>query len=325
MSILGIESLNYGVDDVVECTRFFVDFGLPLRRQDAASAEFRLEDGSRVVIRHRGDASLPQSSIVGTGVREVVWAVDNEASLERLATELARDRSIRRDADGALHCLADDGLPIAFRIFAPKALTTALDPVNAPGRIERLNQHRKWLVRARPKRIAHVVYAVKDPEASSQFFRKRLGFRLSDKQRGYGVYTRCDGTLDHHNIFFLNAALPFPGLDGEVRFHHANFAVADLDEMMLGANHMLRNRWPKSHFGLGRHRVDSALFYYLPCPTGGEAEYGADSDALDEAWVPREFVNPVFGYVQYMHNLPDFLLEAPPWEVRYLTPEEQGS
>ena len=91
---------------------------------------------------------------------------------------------------------------------------------------------------------------------------------------------------------------------------------------MLGCAHMQRQGWEPSHFGLGRHRVDSALFYYLDCPAGGEAEYGTDGDLLDENWVPREFINPLFGYAHYMHNLPDFLKQEPSWDIRYLTPDE---
>ena len=30
MAIIGIETVVYGVDDVAECTRYFLDFGLPL-------------------------------------------------------------------------------------------------------------------------------------------------------------------------------------------------------------------------------------------------------------------------------------------------------
>jgi len=120
----------------------------------------------------------------------------------------------------------------------------------------------------------------------------------------------------------LNADLHFPGLDGQFRFHHANFGVEDIDEIMVGANHMTRNGWAPSHFGLGRHRIDSALFYYLPCPAGGEAEYGADADVVDESWVPREWTVPLFAYSHFVHNLPPFLMQAPEWTFRYITSPE---
>ena len=172
-----------------------------------------------------------------------------------------------------------------------------------------------------------MVYQTPDPDASWAFYRDRLGFRLSDIQKGFGFFGRADGANDHHNIYFLNAFLPFPGLDGKLRFDHVNFGVEDIDEVMVGANYMERKGWPKSDWGLGRHRIASSVFMYLPCPTGGKAEYGADSDMLDDAWVPRVW-NPMFGFFSFMHNLPPFAMDAAPWEWEYApgyTPEPKAA
>ena len=317
MAIVGIESLIYGVDDLAACTRFFEDFGLPLAHRSESESAFRLEEGSSVVLRRIADPHLPESSLVGTGVREVVWGVDSSVSLEQLTTDLERDRAIRRDDDGTVHFLTDCGLAFALRVFHKSRVLSAPDPLNAPGTINRLNRPRRWRLRAHPKVINHVVFNVLDVEKSFAFVRDRLHFRATDFQRGFGIYARCDSAAQHHNIFFINARLPFPGFDGQPRFNHANFGVEDIDEIMIGANHMERRGWPKSVLGLGRHRIDSALFFYLPCPAGGEAEYGADADYVDDSWVPREWVNPLFGYLTFAHNLPAFFREPPPWEVRY--------
>lgn len=318
MAINGIAALTYGVDDVALCTRFFEDFGLPLANRSATSARFALDEGSTVTIRDIHDAALPQSNITGIGVREIVWGVDDAGHLERLATDLARDRTVRRDADGTAHFLSAGGLPLALRLFAKKTVVYAPDPINAPGRVNRLNQHRKWRTRARPKVIQHVVFAVPAFEQEFEFFRDRLGFRLTDFQRGFGYYARCDGSNQHHNILFLNAQAPFPGMDGKLRFNHVNYGVEDIDEIMVGANHMERQGWERAHFGLGRHRIDSALFYYVPSPAGGEAEYGADTDYVDDNWVPRDWVEPLFGFAHFVHDIPPFLKEEPPWDVKYL-------
>eukprot|EP00456_Euglypha_rotunda_P015292 TRINITY_DN1489_c0_g1_i9.p1 TRINITY_DN1489_c0_g1~~TRINITY_DN1489_c0_g1_i9.p1 ORF type:complete len:232 (-),score=35.04 TRINITY_DN1489_c0_g1_i9:151-846(-) len=208
---------------------------------------------------------------------------------------------------------------MGLRVFAKKPVISSPDPINAPGHVNRLNRNRRYRKRAVPKVIQHVVFAVDNFELCFKFLCERLDFRVSDYQPNYGLYARADGANNHHNIFLLNARLPFPGLDGETRFHHANFGVEDIDEMLVGANHMIRRGWEASHFGLGRHRTDSALFYYLPCPAGGEAEYGADADYLDDAWVPRYWTSPLFGYSHFVHNLPQFLMDEAAWDVRYLT------
>jgi len=323
MAITAIASLVYGVADVDKSIRFFEDFGLHLIDRDADRGLFELPEGSQVEIRHRDDPALPASAIEGDGVREVVWGVDSEAALAKLAEGLRPFGALRGEGD-IWRFTTPFGVPMALRLFEKKAVLSAPDPVNAPGRVNRLNQHRKWRERARPKVISHVVFAIPGYEEGFAFMRDQLGFRLSDHQSGFGMYIRCDGSNNHHNLLLLNASAPFPEMDGKVRFHHANFGVEDIDEIMTGANHMTRKGWEASHFGLGRHRIDSALFYYIPCPAGGEAEYGADADYVDDSWVPREWTNPLFGFAHFVHNLPPFLETPPAWNFRYLTSEAGG-
>ncbi len=318
MAIIGIESLVYGVDNVETCRRFFDDFGLKTLATSASVVEFEVDEGSRVILRSAADPALPRSSLLGTGVREVAWGVDTEQNLRALADNVGRDRDVMRDADGTVHFLTDCGLPMALRVFRKRPLIGAPDAVNAPGVVNRMNTHRKWRKRARPRTIQHVVFTAVSFESTYKFFCERLNFRVSDLQKGYGAYLRAEGAINHHNLLLLNAALPFPDFDGQPRFHHANFGVEDIDEIMIGANHMERRGWAKSVLGLGRHRIDSALFYYLPCPTGGEAEYGADGDYVDDSWVPRFWEEPLFGYLTFAHNMPPFFHHAPPWKFAYL-------
>ena len=65
----------------------------------------------------------------------------------------------------------------------------------------------------------------------------------------------------------------------------------DIDEVMLGANIMERKGWKNesmnSSGGISRHRISSAIYYYCDNPGGGEAEYHADTDYLDDNWIPR--------------------------------------
>ena len=320
MAITGIETLEFGVSDVAECGRFFDDFGLVRDpEQSEETAAYLLPEGSRVVMRHRDDPALPGGLIEGDGVREVIWGVSDQGSLDRLVAGLATDRDVVRDADGTARFVADFGVPMGLRLFTRQPVVSAPDPLNAPGRVNRLNQHRKWRLRARPKVIAHVVFSIPGYEAAYLFMRDRLGFRLSDSQAGFGKYLRADGVTAHHTLLLLNANAPVPGMDGRVRFHHVNFGVEDIDEMMVGANYMTRRGWDASHMGLGRHRIDSALFYYIPCPAGGEAEYGADADQVDDGWVPRHWSSPLFAFAHFVSNLPPFLTEEPDWKFEYIT------
>jgi catechol 2,3-dioxygenase-like lactoylglutathione lyase family enzyme len=318
MAIIGIETVRYCVEDVALCTRYFDDFGLPLHDCSDAGTVFLLPNNAKVVLQPLKTAPVPGSQVVGPGVHEVIWGVDTQAALDRLVAGLARDREVRHDADGTVHFVCDDGVAMGLRVWRDRRdIKSASDPVNTPGNIQRMNMHRKWIARARPKFISHVVFMSPDPEASFAFMRDRLNFRMSDHQQMLGIFLRADGTNDHHNMYFLNAKAPFPGADGQLRFHHVNYGVTDLDEIMVGKNYMERRGWAPSVWGLGRHRIASALFLYLPAPTGGEAEYGADSDALDDNWIPRVW-EPLFGFANWVHEMPAFWSQGADWDVGFV-------
>jgi catechol 2,3-dioxygenase-like lactoylglutathione lyase family enzyme len=322
MAILGIKSLRYGVEDVSTGARFFADFGLQLVEHDEAYARFSLPEGSTVEILPVNHPSLPRSSVEGPGVQEVVWGVDTPEALALLVADLSRDLKVTVDAEGVHHFLSPFGIAMGLASWQRKTVVCAPDALNSPGNIQRLNTHRKWRRRALPKVITHVVFRAADYLSAAAFMRERLNFRLTDVQVGVAVYIRADGRNEHHNFAVLNANSPFPGCDGTTRFDHANFGVEDIDELMIGANNMSRKGWGTSQVGLGRHRADSALFYYLPAPVGGEAEYGADGDTYDDGWAPRRFHVPLFAYAMWTHNLPPFLEEPPDWAYTYLTGDE---
>lgn len=320
MAIIGIERLVYVVDDLTTSARFFEDFGLMPTAASAAEISFQTAEGSSVTLLSEAAATaLSQTSVAGQGVKKVVWGVDSTASLGRLATDLGKDHEIEEDAEGVISFATKFGVAMGFKVWAKKPVLCVPQPGNAPGHVVRLNQHRRWRRRTYAKTINHVVFAIPDYECHSAFLRERLGFRLSDEQVGFGHYLRADGSNNHHTILLLNANAPLPHMDGQTRFHHANFGVEDIDEIMTGVNYMVRRGWAPSHSGLGRHRIDSALFYYMPCPAGGEAEYGADSDYIDDAWVPRRWPEPLFAYAHYVHDLPPFLEAEPRWAIEYLT------
>jgi catechol 2,3-dioxygenase-like lactoylglutathione lyase family enzyme len=319
MAIVGIERLVYGVDDLGDSARFFRDFGLRELQQASDRVDLGCVNGARVVLLPRGHMDLPKGGgIVGQGVQEVVWGVDTQSALGELRAQLANKVEVHWDGE-LLKFVTPFGVPMALRVWSPKPVICSPDSSNAPGRVERLNRPRRWRLGATPRLINHVVFAVPHYESAYQFMTDVLHFRLTDQQNGFGNYLRADGTNNHHNILLLNANAPLPGVDGNLRFHHANFGLEDLDEIMISVNKMIRNGWKPSDQGLGRHRVDSALFYYFECPAGGEAEYGADADYVDDNWVPREWINPLFAYAHFVHNLPPFLMSEPDWNFRYIT------
>jgi len=290
MSLLGIKRVVFGVDNLDPSVSFFEDFGLELARREASIARFDLAEGSSIELRRSSDPALPPPFLDGNGPREIVWGVDTPESLAAIRAELSRDRTVTVDAAGGLHTSDDAGIPIGFELFARQLPVSETTPENTPSHIQRWNLHRKWYDRARPKLIFHVVFGVPNVDAAVAFYMQRLAFRLSDINRGVGVFLRCDGRHEHHNLFFLKSPKRI--------FSHVSFGVETVDELMAGANWMQRKNWAPT-MGLGRHRVSSLVYYYLKCPAGGAAEYSADGDYLTDAWRPRLW-DPQYGQFHWV-------------------------
>lgn len=314
MALLGVQSLIYGVDDLDAATRFHDDFGLVATRRGDDGVDYALDDGASVLIRRNDDPALPPRFSPRPGVREVIWGVDRAAALDALAADLATDRAVRRDADGTLHTHDDNGIAIGFRVFARKPVEGGGSVENAPGEVQRWNTHRQWFRRAAPRCINHVVFGVPDIDRAMAFYIGRLGFRLSDVSRGLGVFMRCDGRHEHHSVFFLR--------NDVITWHHVAYAVQNVDEVMVGADHMQRHGW-KSDLGIGRHRIGSSVFYYLTNPAGGMSEYSADTDYLTDAWQPRLW-EPKFGNWHWVGKVPEAFMDDPAWEVRIIEDPTQS-
>ena len=307
MTVLGVESVVFGVADLAEHTRFWADFGLPLEQVGADESVFRLATGSRVIVLRHGDARLPSPDpFVGDGIKETVWGVDTAENLERIAASLATEVTVHRDADGTVHCVCPDGQPIALRVWDKRAVVSEASPVNTPASFPRFNQHRIWRQRAIPKTINHVVFFSPDYVGSFEFHERHLGFRYVDHSKGTGIFARAPGTFEHHSIFWVNCDLPIA--PDHFRFMHIAFGMDDIDEVMLGANIMEAKGWKNTTMntsgGISRHRISSAIYYYCEIPGhAGEAEYHADTDYLDDNWIPRAW-DFRFGSLLWSNNAP---------------------
>ncbi len=135
--------------------------------------------------------------------------------------------------------------------------------------------------RAEPVEVGHVVFFT-DKLAEMTSFYEKLGFHVSDRYPGRGVFLRCAARGGHHDLFLLQ--LP----EGKRGLNHVAFAVRDLHEVVGGGLAMARHGW-ETQIGPGRHPISSAMFWYFKSPTGGLVEYYADEDVLTENWKPRDF------------------------------------
>lgn len=285
MQIIGPDLLVFGVDDVPACTEYLTAFGLtPVGVSPENGGMFEALDGTGVLIRRRNDPSLPPALQTGNMLRQTVYGVADQASLDAIADELSKDRQVLRLADGALQTKDDQGFELAFRITRRRKLDMPAERINAPGSPAQRGVNAIGVsedMPARPRTLSHVVLFVPDLEPAEAFYTSRLGFKITDRLNGAGPFLRPQGTADHHVLFFIRTPPYMQGCE------HFAFHMGGPTELMLAGSRFIRAGY-ESFWGPGRHKFGSNWFWYFKSPLGCNVEYDADMDIHDDSWIPRE-------------------------------------
>src|ERR1700730_10868759 len=145
MSIVGLERLVYGVEDLALAGRFFTQWGLVLEGDC-----FRAEDGTGVELRAAADPSLPPAVEPGSTVRETVWGVDSGAELDALARRIGEAVPVRRGGDGSVGFVDPAGFGVSLVPTRRRALAARAIPVNTPERRRRIDTVGAFYKRASP-------------------------------------------------------------------------------------------------------------------------------------------------------------------------------
>ncbi|MFJ8106547.1 VOC family protein [Streptomyces sp. NPDC096132] len=271
---LQVPSLGVGHD-------FYSNFGLQVQERDQAltvRCEGREMDQA---VLHEG----PRKKL-----RYVAFAVDEgsladwKKHLESTGTALAdapkgADQSGLwfTDLNGVMVNLREDPL-------APwrKALPEEQE-FNFGDNIQRVDRPR-WQAAgtpASPRRLSHMLMWVPDMAKAEQFYKSRLGLKLSDRIPNKVTFMNS-GPGDHHVFGFVQST--------HVGLHHSSWEVTNFDQIVNGAQTMA----DKGHvgWGLGRHTIGSNMFHYIQDPWGSWIEYSADMDRITEAWEPHDYAVP---------------------------------
>ncbi|WP_322013663.1 VOC family protein [Paraburkholderia sp. J12] len=280
MAIKGLDLVTFGVDDLDAAERFLSQWGLQKAVAGSAAGHYVCADGSGVRFAPSDEPWLPPAAQAGPTVREIMWGVESVADLDRLNDELSKDRAVAVDKEGVLRTIDPSGFALAFRVSVKVPLQA--DPLrfNTPGDPQRVNSPSRFYKSAQPQELSHIVLGVEDFAAAEHFYRQRLGFTVSDRYEGRGVFLRGALRGNHHHLFLLD--------DGKVSFNHLAFKVRDIHEMIGGGQHFRSLGW-ETHIGPGRHYASSGCFWYFKSPFGGALEYVADEDILTEAWQASTF------------------------------------
>ncbi|WEE79793.1 VOC family protein [Comamonas testosteroni] len=278
MKITGLEALVFGVDDLVACRQYLIDYGLA----DVGEGRFEALDGTAVVLHAKDDKSLPASMGTASMLRETVYGVSDETVLDAIEAELRRDRDVVR-SNGVLRSVDDMGFSLAFQVTRRRTIQLAAEAVNAPGAAPQRGPNQLGLtpdMPALPRSLSHVVYFVPDVEKAEAFY-TRLGFVCTDRFTGVGPFLRPAGTLDHHTLFMIQTPPFMKGCE------HFTFHMSGPTELMHAGTRFAGKGY-QSFWGPGRHIFGSNWFWYFNSPLGCHVEYDADMDLHDESWQPRE-------------------------------------
>ncbi|MFB9317770.1 VOC family protein [Cryptosporangium minutisporangium] len=281
MTILRIERAVYAVDDIATCARFFEDFGLLPSTASDRVVELTTLTGQVVELRPIDDPDLPAPVEPGNTIREVVWGVDRQESLDALVEDLRRDRTVTVDQNGVAHTVDETGFGLGLAVAAPTEADPTSFATNAYGNVQRWNKGLDPTATVRPLRICHVALNIpKDGrEKAIDFYLDRLHFRATDRVLKMGTFMQCEGDDDQHNLLLCHR----PDRAG---VNHTSYEVRNFDEVIVGGNQMIAAGWQEAR-RLGRHTVGSNVFRFFHAPCGGRVEYAADMDRVDASYGER--------------------------------------
>lgn len=285
MSVLGIDQITYGADDLPLARRFFSDWGLTLVADTDDELVFESLNGCRVTVADMNRVRLPPAMEDGPTLREVVWGVESEADLDHVAARIQDEPGFMETrVDGArrIGCTDPNGLAVRLQVSRKRSVQVSSAAMNTWAEQPRVNERAPVYERATPIEVGHVVFFVTDVKDCETFYADRFGFVVSDRYPNRGSFMRCAPEGGHHDLFLLQ--LP----SGKRGLNHVAFTVRDIHEVFGGGLHFSRCGWD-TQLGPGRHPISSAYFWYFRNPAGGLIEYYADEDHLTADWAPQEF------------------------------------
>ena len=320
MSVIRVEDIahvRYAAPDLGTMRSFLEDFGMTCFEQDGRLYAKGSDGRPFVHVTEQGPAKF-----LAVGFR-----AETLADLEALAAhEGVPIEDLGEQGGGKVVRLTDpDGYlveVVAGQAKADPAPLLADQPVNTAAAKPRF----RATVRLDPapahvKRIGHAVLKVRDFRTSEKWYKDRFGFLTSDeveaaKDVPLGAFMRCDRgdkPADHHTLFL--AQLP-----GELGILHAAFEVANIDDLMLGHQHLKASKREQA-WGVGRHIMGSQVFDYWKDPFGNELEHWTDGDLFSAKDPPQIMPMGALLAVQWGSPHPMFAgkLAPPPGLISFFT------
>jgi catechol 2,3-dioxygenase-like lactoylglutathione lyase family enzyme len=196
-----------------------------------------------------------------------------------------------------------------------------LDPLPIPevllntgaNKLNRTSLQRIEFAPSHVKRSAHAVVKTPNLPALQEWYHKHLGFALTDsvyidKEKGeylahFNHIDAGEEYVDHHVFLAVQA--------DEAEFNHLSFEVANVDDVLMGHDYLIRKEKYKHAWGIGRHVLGSQIFDYWRDPWGRIHEHWTDSDMINSDHVPSEYAPEEALTNQWGPDFPEEFLDAP--------------
>ncbi len=185
--------------------------GLRLAERDADAAYLSTEVGELAVVLRNGPRA--RCAQISFQLRPSTDLADAERALAEEGITSERRCDAKPDAPDTLVFTDLNGTQIELMAppaFRPAATRSGINPL----------------------KLGHVAFIVDDPEATSAFYARVLGFRVSDWVDRFFVFMRCGP--DHHTVNFLKAA--------DRRMHHFAFEMRDAAHLIESCDTLGRDK-----------------------------------------------------------------------------------
>ncbi len=158
---------------------------------------------------------------------------------------------------------------------------------------------------AKPTRLGHVNFHVKDPKKSLGFYKDVLGFQRLDWIEDYFVFLKCPGDPDYHHTGLVKSPEATPSMN------HAGFEVENFEALKRMADICWKNS-VRILWGPSRHGPGHNLFIYFPDPDGNVIEIFTELDKIYEGdrYQPRVWSSEEAASVWSRYPAPAEFLEA---------------
>jgi catechol 2,3-dioxygenase-like lactoylglutathione lyase family enzyme len=275
-----IAYVSFTAPDLTVMKLFLQDFGLVVAHETATD----------LFMKGHGEAPFIHHTRLGSaGFAALAFRVE---SMEELATLAAASgtaiqgieapgegHSVQlRDPDGfRIEAIAgqESGAPLAKESRQAWNSTYGYSRLGKTTRIAKGPSH--------VHRLGHCVLAVTNFRRSEAWYKSHFGLITSDEiitadKKTPGAFLRFDRgetPTDHHSLFLVERG-------GAPAFLHAAFEVRDLDDLMVGHDHLKRQA-RTAEWGIGRHVLGSQVFDYWQDPWAHTLEHWTDGDLLTKS------------------------------------------